>query len=113
MPGDLDRFPGLELAVDLLLQVGQLAAKLADLVADLGGLRSLSIELLDASLELEDGPFEGEPVFRFSHDRPSRGFRQQPSPEVHRGTLQLRPIGATSLAKHVPDGLTCANQRAR
>ena len=36
MPGDLDRFPGLQLAVDPLLLVGQLAPQAANFIAGLG-----------------------------------------------------------------------------
>ena len=54
MPGDLDRLPRLQLAVDLLLQIGQLAAKPADLVANIRRLRDGCLQFRQASLQLID-----------------------------------------------------------
>ena len=67
MPGDLDRFPGIELAVDAARRVGQLAAERADLVAQLGPFRLARFQLSDAFFELIDRLLECQSVSEAGH----------------------------------------------
>ncbi len=62
MAGNLDRFPGVELAVDAACGVGEFAAERTDLVAQFGRLRLGRFEFGDALLEGMDRLFEGESV---------------------------------------------------
>ena len=67
MPGDLHRFPRIELAVDAARRVGQLAAQRADLVAQLGRLRLGRFELRDLLLEPIDRLLECQAVGGAGH----------------------------------------------
>ena len=67
VPGDLDRLPRLQLAIDLLLQVGQLAAEPADLVANIRHLRGGRLQFRQAGLHLIDRCSERETMGIVSH----------------------------------------------
>jgi hypothetical protein len=67
MPGYLDRFPGLQVTEDLPLQLGDVAAKLTELVAGLGILLGDLLELVEAGLQLVDRPLERKPVLACCH----------------------------------------------
>ena len=63
MAGDLDRLPGLELGVDSLFGVGQLAPDQPKLVAGLGVLMGDAFELFEPGFQLVDRSFKREPAF--------------------------------------------------
>ena len=68
MPGDLDRFPGLQLAVDLLLQVGQLAAAGGGFhCGPRASAATTAFQFLDTGFQLVDRPLERQAMRAFSH----------------------------------------------
>ena len=69
MPRDLDRFPGLQLAENLLLQVGQFAAEAADFVAHLACLRDGGVQFRQPGLQLVNRTLERQTMGVFSHER--------------------------------------------
>ncbi len=82
MPGHLDRLPGLQLAVDPLLQLRPFPPQPADFIAGLRVLLSGAFQLLDAGLQLVDRPLERQTVITLSHDR-------SPGPEARSGLVFL------------------------
>ena len=62
MAGDLDRFPGIEPAVDAADRVGELAAERADLIVQLGRFRLGGVERANSLLDLVDRLLECQSV---------------------------------------------------
>jgi hypothetical protein len=67
MAGDLDRFPGIESAIDAADGIGQLAAERSNLIVNFGRFRLSGIERANPLFDLMDRLLEGQAVSGACH----------------------------------------------